>query len=316
MGADRVQEEWGSLQKILRPEIGARLKMIALAADRDVVIPDGDPNLVRVMLLARAAFRQNEGVHQVDVVPAPWREKTFEAWRALLDAWLRGEDPLPIQEIVKRSGCSYPTVAGMLDRLQKTGEIERTRNRSATFHSLPRRSLGEILTLSADLRQTVQFVDTSGRPPDPSGLLRRISSNTRNVAVGGVVAARHYTPNFDLNGLPRIDLTTYRGAPLDWLEKVDPALSLAGMQGAFSPETRAAIHAVYPELKVSGPHQRSPILVIHRTSRGEPLLDPPNKGGLPWAGPAETLLDLLELRLTSQAEEFVRAMRAKRERDV
>jgi len=292
MGADRVQEEWRRLQKMLRPQIGKRLRMIALAVDRDIIIPDGD-ELRRVMLFARDAFRCSERMHQVGSSSAPWTEKTFEAWRVLLDAWLRGEDPLPIHEIVRRSGCSYPTVAATIDRLQRNGEIERSRNRSAMFRTLPRRSLVEILTLSTHLRQTIQFVDTSGRPSDVVGLLRRITSKAEKamVAVGGVVAARHYTPNFDLNGLPRIDITTYRGASIDWLNEADPAMDRVGMQGQSE-------------------ILRSPVLVVHRVLRAAAQFDAASGARLPWAGPAETLLDLFDLRLTSQAEDFVQEMRA------
>src|SRR5262245_10004003 len=43
MGAARVQQEWFSAQNVLRPEIAARLGLVAVAADGDVVLPGNDP---------------------------------------------------------------------------------------------------------------------------------------------------------------------------------------------------------------------------------------------------------------------------------
>ena len=48
------------------------------------------------------------------------------------------------------------------------------------------------------------FADTSGRPSDPQALLRRIGAKApAELAVGGVMAARHWDRDFDLHGIPR-----------------------------------------------------------------------------------------------------------------
>jgi hypothetical protein len=101
------------------------------------------------------------------------------------------------------------------------------------------------------------------------------------VYIGGVAAARHYYPRFDLNGLPRLDLVTTSEVGVDWLRKLDPAL------------------------RPTNDPARSPVLVVHPT---EDLVDGSEESS-PWADPVETLLDLHELRLGDQAEDFVRALR-------
>jgi hypothetical protein len=51
------------------------------------------------------------------------------------------------------------------------------------------------------------------------------------------------------------------------------------------------------------------MLVVHRLRRRDPRFEHADSGAL-FADPAEVLLDLHELRLVDQADEFVRAMRA------
>ena len=108
--------------------------------------------------------------------------------------------------------------------------------------------------------------------------------------IGGVVAARHYAPDFDLNGVPRLDVTAQTGTDPAWVTSLDPALRLATMQ------------------------ERSPVLVVHQSRRSR-AMDDGKEGGIgSFASPAETLLDLYELRLTEQADDFVRSMRRKGDR--
>ena len=58
--------------------------------------------------------------------------------------------------------------------------------------------------MSDSLRRPMHYQDASGRPPDPAGLRRHLTTTApRGLAVSGVVAARHHDADFDLNGLPR-----------------------------------------------------------------------------------------------------------------
>jgi hypothetical protein len=94
-----------------------------------------------------------------------------------------------------------------------------------------------------------------------------------------------------LTGTPRLDLSL-RGMPVpgqaqpDWLRMVDPALR---------PQEA----------------DRSPVLAIHYLRGRRPNQAPVEGGHLAFASPAETLLDLYELRLSSQADEFVQAVRSR-----
>jgi hypothetical protein len=48
------------------------------------------------------------------------------------------------------------------------------------------------------------------RPRSPEVLLQRLSElNRSDIAVGGVLGARHYFPGLDLVGTPRLDLVVH-----------------------------------------------------------------------------------------------------------
>ena len=285
----RVETEWTRVLAALRPELAARLALVALGVEGDVSVPRGDAELEWLVQRARALRVPHPPQRPHDTTPAPWTEKTFDVWTVLLEAWLRREPPLPIGEIETRSQCSYPTVAATVQQLESRGELSRTSSRRAGFTSLPRGSLGEILVMADHLRGTQRYVDGSGQRPDPEGLVRRIRAKAPTaVAIGGVVAARHYVPDFDLNGLPRIDVTTQaRNSGSGWVSGLDPALRLAT------------------------PQERSPVLVVHHTRRAAPFYDADRRVTGALVGPAETLLDLYDLRLTEQADDFARSLRGK-----
>jgi hypothetical protein len=248
---------------------------------------------LRVLHFAKMAFSTSVSTDKNgNLAPAPWSPKCFEVWKVLLNAWLECEGHLPIKELIRRSGCSLPTVATTLDRLQAHEEIERATNRSAGFVGMPRHSLSEILPFIDGLRHSRRFVDSTGGRPDPEGLLRRIrtkisSNKLGGVMIGGIPAARHYLPDFDLNGLPRVDLSLDGEDSIAWLKSLDPALRFARRE------------------------ERSPILVMHTYYRQVRHAGKLSSDPLPWAAPVEVLLDLLDLRLNSQAEDFVRTLRKK-----
>ena len=104
----------------------------------------------------------------------------------------------------------------------------------------------------------------------------------KHVAYGGVVAARHWQANFDLNGTPRIDLVVHcpnQLVDLGFVKKLDPAL----------------------KENTGRSFDDSPTVVIHPITRREPDFTKNADGGLPIADPVETALDLTEMGLTAQA---------------
>jgi len=287
MSGQRLDEEWDSMMAALRPDVASRLAMVGITSDMILSLPrqeDPDPELDFICDCAGQQYLKAKRERTRSQV---WTPKTFDVWSVLLDARMRGEGPVSIKEIARRSGCTYPTIADVLDRLHRYREITRASNRSASFQRIPTRSLGEVVTLMDSLRPTIRFFDESGRPPDVARLIRRIvQAAPKGAALGGVIAARHHHPAFDLHGTPRVDLTVHGERDLTWVSKVDPALQPV------------------PD------DTKTPILVVHWLARPDARFVPGTTDDLPVADPVETLLDLFDMRLTEQAGAFLRfAMR-------
>jgi len=104
------------------------------------------------------------------------------------------------------------------------------------------------------------------------------------IALGGVVAARHWHPEFDLHGTPRLDLLLH--APEDTLD-----LSF--------------VRKLDPALRRIDEYDESPVLVIRPLQRSDPLFEVVPDKSLPLADPVETTLDLRDLGLMAQAGQLL-----------
>jgi hypothetical protein len=137
------------------------------------------------------------------------------------------------------------------------------------------------------IRDTQAYADATGRAPNLERLLSRLrTAAPSHVAVGGVVAARFWKPDIDIDGTPRIDLCVH--APtgrrdMAFLKQVDVALTPTDEPG-------------------------NAIVVVHSLYRPVPHFTEDSRG-LPIADPIEVLLDLHELRFDAQAAELRRHLR-------
>ena len=279
----RAKEEWQRALGTLRPDTARRLALIGVGSDGAVVVPE-DHAAKRLAALVEEAFRDQKATER----PSPSRlsSKSFEVWKVLLGAWLQHEGSLQVGEVAERAGCSYPTVAKTLERLEQRHEVERDTSRSVALKNFPSATLREVLALVETLRRPISFVDATGGDPSPQSLLRRMEARKPpRVALGGVVAARHYDRQLDLHGLPRLDVVMHTPVDLRWVEDLDPAL-----QPASQDET-------------------APVLVVRPLMRPTSAFKVVAEHALPIADPVETLLDLYELRLDAQATDFVKAVR-------
>jgi hypothetical protein len=289
MSRSRVVDEWAQLGAVLKADVVGRVALVARASDDWVVLPGRDAELDAIAAAARESLPARAEERAPPRSRSGWTAPRQEVWKALLDAWLKNEPPVALGDLAARSGCSLPTVTQTLALLDGLSEVRRSRNRAVALCALPRRSLQEVRAAARHTREAGRYDDASGRPADVARLLSRLERLApENVALGGVVAARALDPDFDLNGLPRLDLLVLPGDPLVWLRKLDPAL----------------------EPQPAG-HPSQPLLVLHRVARVAPRGSAGSAHRLPLASPAETLLDLLELGLEEQAEAFVRALKKK-----
>jgi len=279
----RLTDEWKRATSVLDMRISSRLAFLSPRVHCGATLP-AEPWAEHLRSAIQAVpLGPSEEAHD-ELVP-PLTEKSFEVFKVILSHWLRSSSPLPIGHIGELTGFSYPTVSRTLRRLRSYNEIRQARDRSVILNGFPYRSWGEAVVIARSLRQSFYYRDASGRRPDPYYLLERIERcKAQDFALGGTEGAKFFDPSFDLNGVPRIDLTWHdpsgKSRPDFMVQSIDPALKLAS-----NPESNA-------------------VLAIHSLRRRNPLFIP-RAESFPISDPTEILLDLAELRLSTQADELV-----------
>jgi hypothetical protein len=215
------------------------------------------------------------------------RGSFYTIFEILIHEWLLGHGPMTTEWLMKTAGYSYPTVAKALERLSNS--IYRHSDRRIELNYFPRQEWARLVAESDRVRGTAYFVDRSGQARSPESLFRRIQRLERHdLAVGGVWGAKHYHPNLDLLGNPRLDLSLHCPSnKVDWsfVDRLDPAL----MRTQRRDEPAA--------------------LAVHLLRRASPLFQA-NRSGPQWADPVECLLDLHEAHLEPQAREFLNSFPA------
>jgi hypothetical protein len=294
---ERLEREWRAAQETLRPEVMERISLVVFKDGHFRGLPqDLDPQIrsqLEIVLRDQVASRRVR-IHSGATY--------YEIFKVLIHQWLLDKGPMTADWVARTVGCNYRTVASALFRLGST--IKRHSDRRIELAHFPREEWAELVAVSNQTRSTVRFADRSGQPRSPESLHRRLTDRylaairgqsqptelllgrlakmeQPNIGVGGVFGAKHYYPNLDLTGSPRLDLTIH-GNRVDWgfVEQLDPALR-----------------------RVQDPSEPAN-LVAHFLRRHDPLFDREPEGAL-WADPVECLLDLHEMRMESQAREFL-----------
>jgi hypothetical protein len=191
--------------------------------------------------------------------------------------------------LARKAGCSYPAVARALNSLG--GLVERRSDRRVTLRWFPKDEFSRLLAVADRARSTARFADHSGQPRPMESYLRRLEKlNPTGLALGGVPGAKHYYPELDIVGTPRLDLSVHcPGKRLnpEFIERLDPAL-----KRVIDPLAPANV-------------------VVHAVRHADPYFTS-RDGGLMWADPVECLFDLHEARLDMQAGQFLDALQRRR----
>jgi len=280
---DRLREEWLGIEPLFRPEL---LKRITLVIRREgnpdeVVGPLTD---IEKNCIEPVSERARQRAFRPMRRPS---EAFFDILRVLLVHWFRQSGPLTSKELAEQTGFTYPTIANTLERLER--RLIRHSDRRVELSAFPEEAWFQLVVQADKARASQGFVDPSGRPRPYEVLLDRLRDLGReDIAVSGVLGARHYLPGLDLAGTPRLDLIVqarHFGGPPTFLRRLDPALKPAGR---------------------GEPCQ----VVVHTLFRPDPIFSQP-ENGIRWADEVECLLDLHEMRLESQALEFVERLTPK-----
>ena len=280
----RLQEEWTRVAQVLRPKIHHRLNVCIHQGGQFVGVPD-DPDADLQMRLAKVVERERGAIHGKRASRSS--EPYYDILRIIINQWIKRVGPLTSRWLGEAAGCTYPTVASALEKLEKY--LVRHSDRRVELKAFPRDEWFRLVANADKVRQTLRFADHSGQPRSVESLVARLQKlDLEGVAIAGVLGARRLYPALDLIGTPRLDLTLHcraRQPDIGFLRQLDPALKPA----AGEEPARLVIHLLrYP----------------HRFSETD-------ADGILWADPVECLLDLHEMRLESQALEFLQALTPK-----
>lgn len=281
---ERLEREWRLAASVFRPAVLERLSLcIGAVAPFDGIPRDPDQDTQRVLTEVLARERTVAGVSRTR------GDAQFVVLKVLLHHWLTNGEAVTTDWLKRTSGYSYPTIAGVLKRLG--GLIERKSDRRVRLRWFSREEFSRLLSLSDGARATVRFADRSGQTRSPEMHIRRLEKlSPKNVGIGGVLGARHYFPDLDLVGAPRLDLSLHsstRQLDLGFVQDLDPAL-----------------------VRTSDPLEAATV-VVHAVRHADSLFND-REGGLAWADPVECLLDLHEARLDQQASQLLDALQQQR----
>lgn len=282
VSTSRLLKVWELLPRILKPEVADRLSLVIFGGTTTTELPSPlSPAL-------REAIETLINYEAEDFVPIRMKSTAFyDVLRILIVHWFRGCEPLTSKTLGEISGFSYPTIATSLKRL--VPYLATHSNRRVELRRFPEQPWREFLALSEGIRETRRYADRSDRQRTFEALIDRLrGEGTSEIAIGGVLGAKHYLPNLDITGIPRLDLTvTARQAQhLDtMIKRLDPALKAAELQEP----ARVVVHVV---------RQPQPLFVS-------------DKNGRLWADEVDCLLDLHEAKLDQQANELRSALSAR-----
>lgn len=269
-----LRQEMDSFHRILVPGIADRLKLVVAEAGRLTVGAES------IRQDDHAILQQALQVPYPNLTPSVRARKQDEVFLLMLQQWVTGQGPLAVKWLEESAGCNYRTVSSALECLGNA--IERHSDRSASLKYFPEDAWSRVVAMAPQIRSTVFYADASGQPRSFQSLLKRLHNLQRNdIAIGGVLGAKHYYGELDLVGTPRLDLCVHApGGHMDaeFVTRLDPALQ-----------------------PTKDPQQ--PGLAVHFIRRKEPFFDRDPSGTL-WADPIECLLELYTARLDLQARDF------------
>jgi hypothetical protein len=269
---DRLATELAMFRVAVRPSLGSRVHLAQLIDDRLVGLQAPSPDFtewLQGLVGQRTAPTSTPGSSQQVVLAF------------LLRSWLARSGPLSTTAIQSAVGASYPTVAKVLKQLEAAGTLSRTPDRRIEMRAPSLLQWRNWIATQASTRKTIRFADPAGTARSPEAMAQRLFKlGSDDVAVGGVLGARHHFADLNITGSLRLDLTVHRAAALAFIRKLD-----AGLVETQDPQAKA-------------------VVVVHR-AHGPNLGFVKDAAGL-WADPLECLIDLHVLGLDEQADEMLK----------
>lgn len=278
MTPDRLARELQLFRSVIDPQVWSRIHVVLrIPPARFIGLPTG----------ISEAWLEDVVLHQLALPNANAKGASqYTVLGLLILNWLQCAVPQTTESICRAADASYPTVAKVLKLLEAQGVILKESDRRVSLRKFPLDQWRRWVVASTDARKSVRFVDHSGQARSPEDLARRLQKLHRNdVAIGGVMGAKHHYPALDISGSLRLDLTVHgaAGADLSFVQRLDAALE--------------------PSHDLSD----RPSVVVHFLTRKDSFFEC-DADGFVWADPLECMADLFDARLDNQADDMLRAL--------
>jgi hypothetical protein len=293
LSAQRLEEEISSAGKVIQPALNSRLRVLELRERHSLRAPLEEAGLSKEEAAGVEKALQQGRVTRKPTARSPRPAAQDLIFEHLVNAYLLGMDPMTTESITGATGFTYPTVADALGKLGPS--IRRHSDRRVELKHFPRQEWRRFISVYERGQFCRKFTVATELARTPESLLKRFQKHASpETAIGGVHAAHHYDPEFDLVGSSRLDICV-SGKLLDrapeLARQVDPALEPASFSTA------------------------NPALVIWPVHRAEPLFQHDPQSDTRWADPVTCLLALHDARLEAQAEELIKAFERGKTRD-
>jgi hypothetical protein len=274
---DALKHEMDDFKLLMRDKIANRLKLV-IFQNGQLLGPTSELDLAE--LGPKLSHWINAETSEKNL-KLPNADKREEVFLTILHRWFTGQGPMTARSLEEAVGCAYRTVSAAVEQLGAA--VERSSDRSIALKYFPEREWKRFLAVAQKVRSTLYYADASDQPRSPESLMRRLGTLCRkDIAIGGVLGAKHYFKDLDIIGMPRLDLCIHAPggtADLDFVSRLDPALE----------QTRD------PERPVR--------LALHFVRRKESLFDT-SSDEMQWADPMECLSELYLAHLDQQAVGF------------
>ena len=277
----RINEEWSLIQRIMDPAITKRLK-IFLKHGKSIDGWPEEPDEEMSAHLTRAV--KDESSETGIILPKAGYFSVI--FKILLLDWLghssQKSEVMTMKRLGELAGCSYPTVALATDRLK--AYLQYSRSKGIQLRRFPNEEWHSMILGANKIRATQRLVDRSGQSRRPKFLLERLAKmQLDHVSVGGVPGALAVYPDLNITGNPRLDLCIHapgKTANMEFVKKLDPALEPAN-------------------------DQLEPAQVVLHFVRSKHSFFEQGLRGIQRASWVECMLDLHEMRLGAQADEWL-----------
>jgi hypothetical protein len=268
-----LAQEVEQFQAVVKDDLGRRVLLLVLKSPADLihVLPPSIHGSQLEEIQARVAKALSD---------KPKTSSREAVVGTLLHRWVNKLPPVKVPELAALSGASIPTVYAAITNLEPAC-LHRDEDRRLSLAGFSANAWQKWLGISTD-GPSAKFADRSGSPRSPEKLARQLAKLGRqDVAIGGVLGAKHHLPGLDITAAPHLDVVVHgtQHTDLSFIEKLDP--------GLVRDDSMAAHGHV----------------IVHFVNRPHSLFE--TEEGVVWADVLDCMVNLWDAHLVHQVEDLI-----------